>query len=63
MTTSSPRQRWSGLHAHRHSRTKWRGNRRPAAVDGRAPFVNRAEWMDQEPITKFIEELLEQRKK
>jgi len=40
-----------------------RGNRRPENDDGRAPFVDRAEWMDQEPITKFIKEVLEQRKK
>lgn len=40
-----------------------RGNRRPEVDDGRAPFVDRAEWMDQEPITKFIKEVLEQRRK
>jgi iron(III) transport system substrate-binding protein len=40
-----------------------RGNRRPENDDGRTPFVDRAEWMDQEPITKFIKEVLEQRKK
>jgi hypothetical protein len=40
-----------------------RGNRRPEVDDGRTPFVDRAEWMDQEPITKFIKEVLEQRKK
>jgi len=34
-----------------------RGNRRPATDDGRTPFVDRAEWMDQEPITKFIKEV------
>jgi iron(III) transport system substrate-binding protein len=40
-----------------------RGNRRPEVDDGRTPFVDRAEWMDQEPITKFIKEVLEERKK
>lgn len=40
-----------------------RANRRPEVDDGRTPFVDRAEWMDQEPITKFIKEVLEQRKK
>ena len=40
-----------------------RGNRRPDVDDGRAPFVDRAEWMDQEPISKFVKEVLEQRRK
>ena len=41
-----------------------RGNRRPANADEtRYPFVDRAEWMDQEPIRKFVKELLEQRRK
>src|SRR5258706_250905 len=40
-----------------------RGNRRPEVDDGRAPFVDRAEWMDQEPISKFVKEVLEQRKR
>jgi hypothetical protein len=40
-----------------------RGNRRPDNDDGRTPFVDRAEWMDQAPISKFVKEVLEQRKK
>ncbi len=40
-----------------------RANRRPEVDDGRTPFVDRAEWMDQEPITKFVKEVLEQRKR
>jgi iron(III) transport system substrate-binding protein len=40
-----------------------RGNRRPQADPNRYPFVDRAEWMDQEPIRKFVKEVLEQRKR
>ena len=40
-----------------------RGNRRPESDDGRTPFVDRAEWMDQAPISKFVREALEQRRK
>jgi len=40
-----------------------RGNRRPEVDDGGAPFVDRAEWMDQEPIRKFVKEVLEQGRK
>jgi len=40
-----------------------RGNRRPEGDENRYPFVDRAEWMDQAPITKFVKEVLEQRKK
>jgi iron(III) transport system substrate-binding protein len=40
-----------------------RGNRRPQADPNRYPFVDRAEWMDQEPIRKFIKEVMEQRKR
>jgi hypothetical protein len=40
-----------------------RGNRRPESDDGRTPFVDRAEWMDQAPISKFVREVLEQRRK
>jgi len=40
-----------------------RGNRRPDGDENRYPFVDRAEWMDQAPITKFVKEVLEQRKK
>ena len=39
-----------------------RGNRRPEGDENRYPFVDRAEWMDQEPIRKFIKEALAQRK-
>jgi len=39
-----------------------RGNRRPEVDDFRTPFVDRAEWMDQEPISKFVKEVLEKRK-
>jgi iron(III) transport system substrate-binding protein len=40
-----------------------RRNRRPQADPNRYPFVDRAEWMDQEPIRKFVKETLEQRKR
>jgi iron(III) transport system substrate-binding protein len=40
-----------------------RGNRRPDGDESRYPFVDRAEWMDQAPIRKFIKEVMEQRKK
>jgi iron(III) transport system substrate-binding protein len=40
-----------------------RGNRRPQGDESLYPFVDRAEWMDMEPIRKFIKETLEQRKK
>jgi len=40
-----------------------RGNRRPQADPNRYPFVDRPEWMDQEPIRKFVKEVLEQRKR
>jgi iron(III) transport system substrate-binding protein len=40
-----------------------RGNRRPQSDPNRYPFVDRAEWMDQAPIRKFIREVLTQRKK
>jgi iron(III) transport system substrate-binding protein len=40
-----------------------RGNRRPQADPNRYPFVDRAEWMDQEPIRKFVKEVMEQRRR
>lgn len=40
-----------------------RGNRRPPADPNRYPFVDRAEWMDQEPIRKFIREVMEQKRR
>jgi ABC-type Fe3+ transport system substrate-binding protein len=41
-----------------------RGNKRPEGADeNRYPFVDRAEWMDQAPISKFVREVLEQRRK
>jgi iron(III) transport system substrate-binding protein len=40
-----------------------RGNRRPQGNENLYPFVDRAEWMDMEPIRKFIKETLEQRRK
>ena len=40
-----------------------RGNRRPQADLNRYPFVDRAEWMNQEPIRKFVKEVMEQRRK
>jgi iron(III) transport system substrate-binding protein len=40
-----------------------RGNRRPQADPNRYPLVDRAEWMDQEPIRKFVREVMEQRKR
>jgi iron(III) transport system substrate-binding protein len=40
-----------------------RGNRRPLADPNRYTFVDRAEWMDQEPIRKFVREILSQRQK
>src|SRR6266576_1566116 len=40
-----------------------RGNRRPEGDESRYPFVDRAEWMDQAPISKFVKEVLEQRRK
>jgi iron(III) transport system substrate-binding protein len=39
-----------------------RGNRRPPGDPNRYLFVDRAEWMDQEPIRKFIKNALSQRK-
>jgi iron(III) transport system substrate-binding protein len=39
-----------------------RGNRRPQSDPNRYPFVDRAEWMDQEPIRKFVRAALAQRK-
>ncbi len=39
------------------------GNRRPEGDDSRVMFVDRAEWMDQAPISKFVKEVLEQRRK
>ena len=40
-----------------------RGNRRPEGDEARYPFVDRADWMDMEPIRKFVKETMEQRKK
>ena len=40
-----------------------KGNRRPEGDPNRYMFVDRAEWMDQEPIRKFIRDALAQRKK
>jgi iron(III) transport system substrate-binding protein len=40
-----------------------RGNRRPQADPNRYPFVDRADWMDQEPVRKFVKEVMEQRKR
>ena len=40
-----------------------RGNKRPEGDENRYPFVDRAEWMDQEPIRKFVKEVLEQRRR
>jgi ABC-type Fe3+ transport system substrate-binding protein len=41
-----------------------RGNKRPEGADeNRYPFVDRAEWMDQAPISKFVREALEQRRR
>jgi iron(III) transport system substrate-binding protein len=40
-----------------------RGNRRPEGDENRYPFVDRAEWMDQAPISKFVREVFEQRKR
>ena len=40
-----------------------RGNRRPQSDPNRYPSVDRAEWMDQAPIRKFVKEALAQRKK
>jgi ABC-type Fe3+ transport system substrate-binding protein len=40
-----------------------RGDRRPNGDELRYPFVDRAEWMDMEPIRKFVKELIEQRKR
>ena len=34
-----------------------------AGDENRYPFVDRAEWMDQAPISKFVKEVLEQRRK
>ena len=39
-----------------------RGNRRPQGDPNRYLFVDRAEWMDQAPIRKFVKEALAQRK-
>ena len=33
------------------------------ATKAATPFVDRAEWMDQAPISKFVKEVLEQRTK
>ena len=35
-----------------------RGNRRPEGDESRYPFVDRAEWMDMEPIRKFVKETM-----
>jgi ABC-type Fe3+ transport system substrate-binding protein len=40
-----------------------RGNRRPQGDPNQYLFVDRAEWMDQEPIRKFVKEALAQRRK
>ena len=40
-----------------------RGNRRPQGDPNRYLFVDRAEWMDQAPIRKFVKEALAERKK
>ncbi|MGH7797557.1 MAG: ABC transporter substrate-binding protein [Candidatus Binatia bacterium] len=40
-----------------------RGNRRPQSDPNRYPSVDRAEWMDQAPIRKFVKQALAQRKK
>jgi iron(III) transport system substrate-binding protein len=40
-----------------------KGNRRSESDPNRYLFVDRAEWMDQEPIRKFVKEALEQRKR
>jgi iron(III) transport system substrate-binding protein len=39
-----------------------KGNRRPQGDPNRYLFVDRAEWMDQTPIRKFVKEALAQRK-
>ncbi|HET9548622.1 MAG TPA: extracellular solute-binding protein [Candidatus Binatia bacterium] len=39
------------------------GNRRPEGDDSRVMFVDRAEWMDQAPISKFVKEVLAERRK
>jgi iron(III) transport system substrate-binding protein len=39
-----------------------KGNRRPQSDPNRYPSVDRAEWMDQEPIRKFVRAVLAQRK-
>ncbi len=39
-----------------------RGNRRPQGDPNRYLFVDRAEWMDQAPIRKFVKEVLAARK-
>ena len=39
-----------------------RGNRRPEGDENRFPFVDRADWMDMDPIKKFVKEV-EQRKR
>jgi iron(III) transport system substrate-binding protein len=39
-----------------------RGNRRPQGDSNRYLFVDRAEWMDQAPIRKFVKNALSQRK-
>ena len=36
---------------------------RPGQMKASYPVVDRAEWMDQEPIRKFVKEVLEQRTK
>ena len=40
-----------------------RGNRRPEGDENRYPFVDRAEWMDQEPISKFVKRSIGKRRK
>lgn len=40
-----------------------RGNRRPDGDESRYPFVDRPEWMDMDPIKKFVKEVMEQRKR
>jgi iron(III) transport system substrate-binding protein len=38
-------------------------NRRPQGDANLYPFVDRPEWMDQEPIRKFVKEVMEQRRR
>jgi iron(III) transport system substrate-binding protein len=39
-----------------------KNNRRPQADPNRYPSVDRAEWMDQTPIRKFVKEVMSQKK-